>query len=158
MAKSWIWIGKYVFVILVALVLGAALGNLGLFKSATLGTPRLTAAALVQFIAYAGALGLFWFLGFRAWEQLREGGTSAASLAMPFLALVTLIVVASFYGVLLQFVRPFLSSELKPFIDWAFIVGTLASAIWLVWGLFTNSDAVLEAIGRAATRTKHPEK
>ena len=158
MAKSWIWIGKYVFVILVALVLGAALGNLGLFKSATLGTPRLTAAALVQFIAYAGALGLFWFLGFRAWEQLREGGTGAASLAMPSLALVTLIVVASFYGVLLQFVRPFLSSELKPFIDWAFIVGTLASAIWLVWGLFTNSDAVLEAIGRAATRTKHPEK
>ena len=133
MAKSWIWIGKYVFVIVVALILGAAIGNLGLFKSATLGTPRLTAAALVQFIAYGGALGLLWFLGLRLSRQLREGGGTAAKLSTISLSLMTLIVVASAYVVLMQFITPFLSHYVKPFIDWTFIIGTLAAALWLVW-------------------------
>lgn len=156
MAKNWIWIGKYVFVIVVALILGAAIGNLALFKSATLGTPRLTAAALVQFIAYGGALGLLWFLGLRLSRQLREGGGTAASLSTIALSLMTLIVVASAYVVLMQFIRPFLSHEVKPFIDWTFIVGTLAAALWLVWAIFTDSEALLEAIGRAASRGKGP--
>jgi len=156
MAKNWIWIGKYVFVIVVALILGAAIGNLALFKSATLGTPRLTAAALVQFIAYGGALGLLWFLGLRLSRQLRAGGGTAVSLSTIALSLMTLIVVASAYVVLMQFIRPFLSHEVKPFIDWTFIVGTLAAAVWLVWAIFTDSEALLEAIGRAASRGKNP--
>jgi eukaryotic-like serine/threonine-protein kinase len=150
MARNWVWIGKYLFVIVVALILGAAIGNLGLFKNATLGTPKLTAAALVQFIAYAGALALLWMLGLRAAQQLRASGGGAASLSTIVLSLATLIVVASAYVVLMRFVQPFLSRDLKPFVDWTFIAGTLAAAIWLVWALFTESEALLEAIGRAA--------
>ncbi len=157
MAKNWIWIGKYVFVIVVALILGAAIGNLALFKSATLGTPRLTAAALVQFIAYGGALALLWFLGLRLSRQLREGGGTAVNLSTIALSLMTLIVIASAYVVLMQFIRPFLAHEVKPFIDWTFIVGTLAAAVWLVWAIFTDSEALLEAIGKAASRGKNPE-
>src|ERR1700757_3757917 len=82
MTPKWIWVAKYLFVILVALVLGAAIGNLALFRIATLGTPLLTAAALAKFIAYAGALGLLWSLGLRTSQQLRDGSSSAASLAM----------------------------------------------------------------------------
>ncbi len=157
MAKNWVWIGKYLFVIVVALILGVAIGNLVLFKSATLGTPRLTAAVLVQFIAYGGALGLLWFLGLRLSRQLRDGGGSTSNLATIVLALVTLIVVASAYVVLMQFINPFLPRDLKPFIDWGFILGTLAAAIWLVWALFTDSEALLEAMSRAASRGKKPE-
>jgi eukaryotic-like serine/threonine-protein kinase len=158
MAKSWIWIGKYLFVIVVALVLGAAIGNLALFKGATLGTPRLTAAALVQFIAFGGALALLWFLGLRLTRQLREGGGAGASLATAVLALITLIVAASAYVVLMRFIAPFLAHEVKPFIDWAFILGTLAAAVWLVWALFTDSEAFLEAVGRAVSRAKRPDQ
>jgi hypothetical protein len=153
-AKNWIWIGKYLFVIVVALILGAAIGNLALFKGATLGTPKLTAAALVQFIAFGGALALLWFLGLRLARQLYAGSGAGASLARVVLALMTLVVVASAYVVLMQFIAPFLAHGVKPFIDWAFILGTLAAAIWLVWALFTDSDAFLEAIGRAVSRTK----
>jgi len=157
MAKNWIWVGKYLFVILLAIVLGAAIGNLALFKTATLGTPKLTAGVLARFIAHTTALGLLWFLGLRASQQLREGSGGMTSLAVPILSLVALIVVPSFYVVLLQFINPFLSRDLKPFIDWAFIVGTLAAATWLVWAFFTNMDAVLEAIRRAAVSKKKPE-
>lgn len=157
MASKWIWVGKYLVVILVALIVGAAIGNLALFKIATLGTPRLTAAALAQFIAYVAALGLLWSLGLRVSQELRDTGGSAASVAMPVLALATLIVVPSSYVVLMRFIRPFLSRDLKPFIDWTFIVGTIAAAIWLVWALFANSDAVIEAMGKAAAGRKRPE-
>lgn len=154
MARNWIWIGKYLVVIVVALILGAALGNLALFKTATLGTPKLTAGALVQFIAYGSALGLLWFLGLRLSRQLRDGGGGTSKLSTMVLALLSLIVVASAYVVLLQFVKPFLARELKPFIDWTFILGTLAAAVWFVWALFNDSEALLEAIGRAASSRK----
>ncbi|MGB7540701.1 MAG: hypothetical protein WA373_14720 [Burkholderiales bacterium] len=154
MSKNWIWVVKYLVVIAVALVLGAVLGNLGLFKSATLGTPKLTAASLAQFFANAGALTLLWLLGLRLAHQLRDSGGSAANLSRIVLSLVTLIVTASAYVVLLLFFNPFISRDLKPFIDWAFILGTLAAAIWLVWALFTDSEALMEAIGRAASDRK----
>jgi hypothetical protein len=154
MARDWIWVGKYIFVIVVALVLGVVLGNLALFRAATLGSPRLTAAALARFIAYGGALGLLWLLGKRASEQLRDAGGGAASLATPLISLATLIVVPSAYAVLMQLIRPFVSRDLRPFIDWTFIVGTIAAAIWLVWALFTTSDALLQGIGSATSRKK----
>jgi hypothetical protein len=154
MLSNWLWIGKYLIVIAAALILGAVLGNLGLFKSATLGTPKLTAGALTQFIAHGGALALLWLLGQRIAAQMRAAGGSVARLAAIVLALVTLIVAASAYVVLLQFVTPFLAKELKPFIDWAFILGILAAAGWLVWALFTDSEAIMEAIGRAAANRK----
>ena len=153
-AKSWIWIGKYLIVIVAALILGAVLGSLGLFKSATLGTPKLTAGALVQFIAHGGALALLWLLGQRFAGQLRSGGGSTANIATIVLSLTTLIVIACAYVVLLAFITPFLTGSLKPFIDWAFILGIIAAAAWLIWALFTNAEALMEAIGKAAAGKK----
>ena len=66
----------------------------------------------------------------------------------------TLIVLPSAYFVLLQFIRPFLARDLKPFIQWTFIVGTIATAIWFAWALFTNSDAVITAMGRSASKVR----
>lgn len=150
MNKNWLWVGKYVVVIIAALVLGAVLGNLQLFKSATLGTPRLTAAALSQFIAQGAALSLLWALGARLARQFREIGGVVADLATIVLALATLIVVVSVYGVLLHFIAPFLGHGVKPFIDWAFILAILAAAGWLVWALYRDAEGLMQAIGRAA--------
>ena len=150
MARDWMWVGKYVLVIVVALVLGAVLGALGLFRAATLGSPRLTAAALARFIAYGGALGLLWLLGRRASEQLRAAGGGAAGLASPVLSLATLVVTPSAYGVLMQLLEPFLSPALRSLAEWVFILGTLAAAVWFVWALFTNFDTLLKAVGRRA--------
>ena len=153
-AKNWIWIGKYLIVIAVALILGAVLGNLALFKSATLGTPKLTAGSLTQFIAHGGALALLWVLGQRLANQLRAIGGGTAKVSTIVLALVTLIVVGSAYVVLLAFVKPFLGASLKPYIDWAFILGMLAAAVWLAWALFANAEALIEAVGKAFARKR----
>jgi eukaryotic-like serine/threonine-protein kinase len=155
-SDSWFWIGKYLTVIVVALVLGSVLAGLEPFKSATIGPARIGAGSLVQFIAHGGALALLWTLGLRHARQLRRTRGPSSHLADSVLALVTLIVVASAYGVLLRFISPMLSSEIKPFVDWLFIVAILTAAAWLLWVLFTDSEALFEAIGAIGAKKKQP--
>ena len=147
--NNWIWIGKFVIVIAAALVLGEVLGSLELFRSTTLGTPKVTAGSLVRFIAHAGALVLLFLLGQRLAQQIRAFGGGMARLADPVLALITLIVTASAYVVLINFSAPFLGEGVRTLLDWTFILGILAAAVWLVWALFQNSEAVMEAIGKS---------
>lgn len=147
--NNWIWIGKFVIVIAAALVLGETLGSLELFRSATLGTPKVTAGSLVRFFAHGGALVLLWMLGQQLTQQIRALSGGMARLADPVLALITLIVTASAYVVLIKFSAPFLSEGFRTMLDWVFILGILAAAVWLVWALFQNSEAVMEAIGKS---------
>jgi hypothetical protein len=152
--QGWLWIGKYVIVIVAALVLGDVLGGLEPFRNATIGSAHIGAGALVQFIAHSGALALLWALGYRHSRQLRAGNGGSAHLATSVLALVTLIVVASAYGVLLHFLSPLLAQDVKVSLDWVFIIGILAASGWLLWSLFVHSEAVLAAVTRAARRRK----
>ena len=147
--NKWMWIGKFLIVIAAALVLGEVLGSLELFRSTTLGTPKVTAGSLVRFFAHGGALVLMWLLGQRLAQQIRTLGGGMARLADPVLALITLIVTASAYVVLIKFSAPFLGDGVRTMLDWTFILGILAAAVWLVWALFQNSEAVMEAIGKS---------
>ena len=149
MNTNWIWIGKFLIVIAAALVLGEVLGSLALFKNTTLGTPKVTAGSLVRFFSHAGALILMLMLGQRLAQQIRAMGGGMAQLADPVLALITLIVTASAYVVLIKFSAPFLGEGVRTMLDWTFILGILAAAVWLVWALFQNSEAVMEAVGKS---------
>lgn len=149
MNTNWIWIGKFLIVIAAALVLGEVLGSLELFRSTTLGTPKVSAGSLVRFLAHAGALALMLMLGQRLAQQLRAMGGGIAQLADPVLALITLIVTASTYVVLIKFSASFLGEGIRTLLNWTFILGTLAAAVWLVWALFQNSEAVMESIGKS---------
>ncbi|MCR4347710.1 MAG: hypothetical protein NUV55_10995 [Sulfuricaulis sp.] len=147
--NNWIWIGKFVIVIAAALVLGETLGSLELFRSTTLGTPKVTAGSLVRFFGHGGALVLLFMLGQRLTQQIRALDGGMARLADPVLALITLIVTASAYVVLMKFSAPFLGDSVRALLDWTFVLGILAAAVWLVWALFHNSEAVMEAIGKS---------
>ncbi|SPJ16879.1 Candidate membrane protein [Burkholderiales bacterium] len=153
MKENWLWVGKYVIVIIAALGLGAVLGGLEPLRSATIGA-KVGAGALVQFIAHTGALVLLWALGLRHSAQLRRAGGVSAHLSTSVLALVSLIVIASFYEVLFRFINPFLAQDAKPYIDWAFIAAIFAAAAWLVWALFVDSEAFLAALKKAASDRK----
>ena len=63
MGNSWNWVGRYVAVIVVTLVLAAALGSMDLFEKTSVFSGRLTASHLVRFLGYATALTAFWLLG-----------------------------------------------------------------------------------------------
>ncbi len=150
MNQSWLWIGKYIVVIAAALLLGAFLGDIEPFRSADVGNTRISAGVLVQFVAHMGALLLLWALGLRASRQFRTGKSRTAPLANSLLALVSLVAVASFYGVLMRFIAPLLAAGVKPWLDWTFIGAILALAAWLLWALFKDFEAFLALLGRAA--------
>ena len=155
MNNNWIWTGKFLIVIAAALVLGEVLGSLALFKSTTLGTPKVTAGSLVRFIAHAGALVMLLLLGQQVGRQLRALNSGLARLADPVLALITLIVTAVAYVALIKFSAPFLGDTIRTMLDWTFILGIIAAAVWLVWTLFQNSEAVMQAIGKPSqTKTE----
>ncbi len=154
MKNDWMWIGKYLIVIVVALILGSVLPELQPLKSTSLGAVRIGAGALVEFTAHAGALALLWALGYRLSMQLRRVSGPAGLLSAWELALVTLVVVAIAYGVLLQFIAPLLSSPWKTAVDWGFITGIVASALWLLWAVFTDSEARITKVARAIKRKR----
>ena len=144
MKRDWAWMSRYVLVIVISLVLGGAIGEFALFKQTTLGTPRLTASALVQFMGYGGALLLLWLLGQRAASQFRNGRGKAAFLSFIIVPLVTLIVVAGAYTVLLTILRPFLDAGPRNIYNWVFVLGITVSALWLAVALFHHSEPLVD--------------
>jgi len=143
MHRDWGWVSRYVLVIVVALVLGGIIGELPLFKQTTLGTPKLNASALAQFLGYGGALLLLWLLGRKASEQFRDGPRTSF-LSYIILPLVTLIVVAAAYSVLLTILRPFLDAGPRNIYNWIFVLGITASALWLGIASFQHSEPLAD--------------
>ena len=156
---SWIWIGRYGLVLLVAVLLGAAIGELSVFKQTTLGTPKLPASALARFLGYGGALVIFWMLGQRMAAELQRSGGGAAQASFLVLPLATLIVLSAGYDIGLALLRPFLGSVHKVVYNWLFVVGISASALWLVVALYQRSEALIDLLklARAPSEPADPE-
>lgn len=152
--KSWTWIGRYALVLLVALLLGGAIGELTLFKQTTLGTPKLSAAALVRFLGYSGALVIFWIFGQRTAMQFRRSEGGDAHPGFLILPLTTLIVLSVGYEILLAILRPFLGPSLKDVYNWIFVLGITAAAVWLVVALYQHSEGLIELLKAARVRTR----
>lgn len=144
--RSWTWIARYALVLLVALLLGAALAELSVFKQTTLGTPKLTASAAARFLGYSGALIVFWILGRRAGLQLRSAGGGSAHLGHLILPLTTLIVLSAGYDVVLAILRPFLSATAKDVYNWIFVLGITGCAVWLVVALYQHAEGMVELL------------
>lgn len=148
MKKEWSWVGRYVAVILIALVLAAALGSMKLFNSTSIAN-RLTAAHLVTFLGYGSALVVFWLLGQRATVVLAEHGGRWSFMRHLLLPAVSLIVAASAHSVLFLVLGPLMDSALRNVYDWTFIVIIVGAAAWLVTALFNQSSSLTEAMTSA---------
>lgn len=147
--RSWTWIGRYALVLLAAALLGAAIGELPVFKQTTLGTPKLPAAALARFLGYGGALVIFALLGRRAAGQLRRSENGTARLAFLLLPLTALIVLSVGYDVVLAILHPFFSPAHKDLYNWIFVLGISASAVWLVAALYRHCEGLVELFNPA---------
>ena len=66
MNERWSWLARYAIVVVVALVLGAALGAMDLFKDTRVINRGLTASHLVRFLGFGGALTMLWLAAYRA--------------------------------------------------------------------------------------------
>lgn len=124
------WMMEYGVAMILAVLCAVILGHLPLFREATVG--KLHASDVVQFIGYGGAIVLAWF-GAR---QLAADPPDDWKWLAPYRALIlpvtTLVMVGLAYGVLLYACEPFLSKSGKDTYNWVFVVGLIASCVWLI--------------------------
>lgn len=139
-AAGFEWVGRYVAVILLSLVLATAIGNMDLFVKTTIG--KLNASHIVQFLGYGVALVAFWVLGQRATIALQEHGGKWSFMQHLILPAVSLIVVSLAYSVLLMLLKSVLDASLHNIYNWIFIVGILVCAGWLVMAVLNQSASL----------------
>jgi hypothetical protein len=156
MMESWKWTARYALVLVAAILLGAAIAELAVFKQTTLGTAKLSAAALARFLGYGGALFILWILGRRTALQLRGSPANrphAGSLVVP---LTTLIVLSIGYDVVLAILRAFLSPLAKDVYNWMFVAAITACAIWVVVALYRHGEGIVELLKAVPWRARPP--
>jgi len=147
MKERWVWLLRYVVVIILALVLAAALGEMELFKATKLGKTGLNAARLVQFLSYGGALAVLWLMAQQAAALLPSDDQRWNVLKSILVPLATLIVVASGQAVLLLVLGPLMSKVWQQAYNWVAIGAIIAAAVWLVAALFTGSASLAPLFG-----------
>jgi hypothetical protein len=142
MNERWIWLLRYTAVIVLALVLAAALGEMELFKTTRLGKTGLNASRVAQFLGFGGALVVFWLLAQRAAALLSPEDPRWKLVKGILVPLATLIAVACAHSVILLILAPLMSKAWLPAYNWTFIAGIILSAAWLVGALFTGSASL----------------
>ncbi len=156
---NWNWVGRYVAVIVLALVLGAAIGGMPLFAKTFLVSGKLNAAQLVRFLGYGTALIVFWILGQRLTMVLRQQQDSRWTVLQSLiLPIVTLIVVSALYSVILLVIGSLLGGALQKIYDWLFILAIIGCAIWLIMAVLGQSDALTEALTGSSRKSRPPEE
>lgn len=143
--NGWLWVGRYVAVIVLSLILAAVLGQMSLFEKTSLAG-KLNASHIVQFLGYGTALVAFWLLGWRSAIFFQQQGGKWAVLQHLVLALASLIVVALAYSVLLLLFKPFMGATVASIFNWSFIVAILACAGWLVMAVLNHAAPLTELL------------
>jgi hypothetical protein len=150
MSERWIWVVRYVAVIILAIILAATLGEMALFKTTKFGKTGLNAGRLVQFLGFGGALLVFWLLSQRA-ALLLDGKDARWTLVKSvLLPLATLITVASAHAVMLLLLGPLMSKAWHQAFNWIFIGAIILSAAWLLAALLTGSSSLGPLFGHPA--------
>lgn len=146
------WLGRFVAVIVVSLILAAAIGSMDLFAKTFVIEGKLSAAHLVKFLGYSTALAALWMLGQRATIALQQYGGRWSAIQHLILPVVTLIVVASTNSVALLVLKPVMNATLNSIYNWVFIVAILGCAAWVVMAVLGQSALLTEALTSAAER------
>jgi len=152
MNKEWSWVGRFVAVIVVALILAAAIGSMDLFAKTFVISGKLSAAHLVRFLGYSTALGALWMLGQRATMVLQQQGGRWSFMQHLILPVTTLIVVASANSIALLILKPMMNASLNNIYNWVFIVAILACGAWVVMAVLGQSASLTEAFTVAAEK------
>ena len=150
--EGWNWVGRYIAVIVIALILAAAIGSMELFIKTSVFGGKLNASHLVRFLGYGAALAAFWMLGQRSTIALQQHGGRWSFMQHLILPVVSLIVVSIAYTVALLILSPMMNAALHNIYNWVFIIAILACAVWVVMAVLGQSASLTSALTSAAGR------
>jgi len=146
------WIGRFIGVIIVSLILAAAIGSMDLFEKTFVIQGKLSASHLVRFLGYSSALAALWMLGQRATVALQQYRGRWSFTQHLILPVVTLIVVASVNSIALLVLKPIMSTAMHNIYNWVFIVAILACSAWVVMAVLGQSASLTKLFTSIAER------
>jgi steroid 5-alpha reductase family enzyme len=152
MSERWTWVIRYAVVIAAALILGAAFGEMALFKTTKFGRTGPSAAQLVQFLGYGGALFVLWLTARRAATLLPGEDPRWNVLKSTLLPLTTLIVVSAGQAVLLLLLAPLMNKAWHQVYNWVSVTAIILSAAWLLAAVLTGSSSLAPLFGGRIAR------
>ena len=152
MNERWSWVVRYLVVIVAALILAAAFGEMALFKTTKFGKTGLTAARLVQFLGYGGALLVLWMLAQRAAELLPGNDPKWNVLKSTLVPLTTLVVVSAGQAVMLLLLGPVMNKTWHQIYNWVSVTAIILSAAWLLGAVLTGSASLAPLFGSRMRR------
>ena len=152
MTTSWGWIGPYLIVIILAIVVGPYLATLPLFAHTFVRPLSMNAAQAVLLIGDSLCLIMIWLAAARARRDLADNGkgqTFVRSILFPAAFLVIVLVASRAYdahGI------PVLGPPKQPLYTWLITGGLMGSAIWLTFAWVRHVDALTRALVRRPRR------
>ena len=153
MTTSWGWIGPYLIVIILAIMVGPLLATLPLFTHTFLQPLRMNAAQAVRLIADGICLLMIWLTAARARQDLHDNGkgqTFFRAILFPSALLLIVLVATRAYeahGV------PVLGTPKQPLYNWLITGSLIGSATWLTFAWVRHVDALTRAFaGRPRRR------
>ena len=160
MNERWSWMVRYAVVIAAALALGAAFGEMALFRNARLGRTGLSAAHLVQFLGYGGALAVLWLAARRAAALFPDQDPRWGVLKSTLVPLTSLIVVSAGQAVLLLVAGPLMNKAWHQVYNWVSVTAIILATAWLLAAVLTGSSSLAPLFGgrnpRRSSRVGHP--
>ncbi len=152
MTTSWGWIGPYVIVIVLAILVGPFLAALPLFAHTFIRPLGLNASQAVLFIADGICLLMVWMGAARARHDLRDNGRGQTFLRAIVYPSTFLLIVLSASRAYEAHGIPVLGPPKQPFYTWLITGGLIGSATWLTFAWVRHVDALTQAFTRRSTR------
>jgi hypothetical protein len=152
------WVGRFIGVIIVSLILAAVIGSMDLFEKTFVIQGKLSASHLVRFLGYSAALAALWMLGQRATIALQQYTGRWSFIQHLILPVVTLIVVSSVNTIALLIMKPMMNSEMHNIYNWVFIVAILACSVWVVMAVLGQSASLTKVFTLLAERIDNAGK
>jgi serine/threonine-protein kinase len=153
MTTSWGWIGPYLIVIILAILVGPFLATLPLFTQTFVPPLGMNAAQAVRFVADGLCLLMIWLAAARARHELHDNGrgqTFLRSILFPTAFLLIVLVASRAYD---AHGAPVLGPPKQPLYNWLITGGLIGSATWLTFAWVRHADALTQAFaGRPRRR------
>ena len=152
MTTSWGWIGPYLIVIILAILVGPVLATLPLFTHTFVQELGMNAAQAVRLAADGLCLLMIWLAAARARNELEDnekGQTFLRSILFPIALLIIVIVSQKAYE---AHAVPVIGVPRQPLYNWIVTGSLIGSAAWLTFAWVRHADALTHAFARPARR------
>jgi eukaryotic-like serine/threonine-protein kinase len=154
MATSWGWIGPYIVVIVLIILVSPLLATLPIFTHTSLPRLGINAAQALRLLADGVCLLMVWLAARRAYDALEETGKGKTFVRAVLYPSASFLIIAAGHKAYEMHGMPILGPPTQPFYSWFFSAGLIGSAAWLTIAWLRHTDALTHSLAAPVSRRR----